>query len=119
MQPLKFLTILGILLLISGCTKPIEIISEPVHVPIIIQEHPKPVNPYPVTFKVVNENNLEEFLNEIRTIEGEVVFIGFRIKDYENLSLNYQDLIRYVKQQKEIIIYYENVANKTSESEEE
>tara|TARA_B100002019_G_scaffold289794_1_gene306148 strand:- start:823 stop:948 length:126 start_codon:yes stop_codon:yes gene_type:complete len=30
------------------------------------------------------------------------------VKDYENLSLNFAELRRYIEQQKQIIIYYEN-----------
>jgi hypothetical protein len=34
--------------------------------------------------------------------------VAFSVKDYENLSLNIAELRRYIGQQKEIIIYYEN-----------
>jgi len=29
------------------------------------------------------------------------------VKDYENLSLNFAELRRYIEQQKQIIVYYE------------
>ena len=40
------------------------------------------------------------------------IFIALTPKHYENLSLNMQEIIRYIREQKEIIIYYrENVPN--------
>jgi len=38
---------------------------------------------------------------------GEVAYIAISVKDYENLSLNFAELRRYIEQQKEIIVYYE------------
>ena len=39
----------------------------------------------------------------VRPISG---FIG-SVKDYQNLSLNFAELRRYIEQQKQIIVYYE------------
>ena len=35
------------------------------------------------------------------------VFYVVSLHDYENLALNMSELFRYIKQQKEIVIYYE------------
>jgi hypothetical protein len=100
------------LLLVTSCgiiPREIEVIETEIKTPIIFQESPKAVETYPINFKVINENNLEQFLEEIRSLEGEVVFIAINVRDYEKLALNTQDLVRYIKQQKEIIIYYETL----------
>jgi len=60
-----------------------------------------------VKFYVVTESNLDQFLKRFRRANGEVVFVAVSIKDYENLSLNIADLRRYIKQQREIVVYYE------------
>lgn len=111
MQLPNYLMILP-LLLVSNCgiiPKKIEVLETEVKTPVIFQESPKAVETYPIEFKVVNESNLQEFLEEIKSIEGETVFIALNIRDYERLALNTQDLVRYIKQQKEIIIYYETI----------
>ena len=68
---------------------------------------PKPINLTDTRLYVVNEENLEEFLKEFEDVNGSVAFVAFSVKDYENLALNIAELRRYIKQQGEIILYYE------------
>ena len=68
---------------------------------------PKPINLTDTRLYVVNEETLEEFLKEFEDVNGNVAFVAFSVKDYENLALNIAELRRYVKQQGEIILYYE------------
>ena len=35
------------------------------------------------------------------------MFYAVSVHDYENLAINMSELYRYIKQQKEVIIYYE------------
>jgi len=35
------------------------------------------------------------------------VYVALSVKDYENIGLNFAELKRYIEQQKQIIIYYE------------
>ena len=60
---------------------------------------------------VVNEDNYEEFIQEFKAKNGEVVYIAISVKDYENLSLNIAELRRYIEQQKQVIVYYEEAVN--------
>jgi hypothetical protein len=39
------------------------------------------------------------------------------MKDYENLALNIADIKRYLEQQKQIIVYYENAVTEKPEEE--
>ena len=111
MRLTNYLMILPLLLATSCGIIPreIEVVETEIKIPIIFQDSPKPVETYPINFKVINEENLEAFLNELRSLEGEVVFVAIDVRDYEKLALNTQDLVRYIKQQKEIIIYYETL----------
>jgi hypothetical protein len=69
--------------------------------------HPKPVQLIDTRIYVVNEENLNEFLEEFEKTNGNLAFVALSIKDYENLALNIGELRRFINQQKEIIIYYE------------
>ena len=46
---------------------------------------------------------MEEFTAE----HGELAYVVLSMKDYENLALNIADLRRFLEQQNEIIVYYE------------
>ena len=46
--------------------------------------------------------------NEYAKKNGGDSYIALSVKDYENLSLNFAELRRYIEQQKQIIVYYEN-----------
>lgn len=74
-------------------------------VPIVAR--PKAVNLNDIKIYVVNADNYEEFVADFTKKNGSLVYIAISVKDYENLSLNFADLRRYIEQQKEIIVYYE------------
>ena len=57
---------------------------------------------------VVSKENYEQFVKDFEAKNGGDAYIAISIKDYENLALNFAELRRYIEQQKEIIIYYEN-----------
>ena len=74
-------------------------------VPIVAR--PKGVQLNDVKIYVVNKDNYDEFVADFTKKNGSLVFIAISIKDYENLSLNFAELRRYIEQQKQIIVYYE------------
>ena len=75
-------------------------------VPIVAQ--PKAVQLNDVKIYVVSKENYEEFVKEFEAKNGSDAYIAISVKDYENLSLNFAELRRYIEQQKQIIVYYEN-----------
>ena len=75
-------------------------------VPIVAQ--PKKVQLNDVKIYVVSKENYEEFVKEFEAKNGADAYIAISVKDYENLSLNFAELRRYIEQQKQIIVYYEN-----------
>jgi len=74
---------------------------------------PKPINLTDTRLYVVNEDNIEDFLAEFEEVNGNRAFVAFSVKDYENLALNIAELRRYIKQQGEIILYYETAVTET------
>ena len=88
---------------------------EQVQIPTV--SRPKPVQLNDTRVFVVNEDNLEVFLKEFKSIYGEVAFVALSMQDYENLALNVAELRRYINQQTEIIVYYEKAV--TDEPKEE
>ena len=68
---------------------------------------PKQVQLNDVKIYVVSSENYEEFRKEFEAKNGGDAYIAISIKDYENLSLNFAELRRYIEQQKQIIVYYE------------
>ena len=114
MQRATFLALLLPTLLISACasTPPVETPAPIVRTEIITpyiqtQPRPRPVELANVTWRVVNQDNLEEFLTSIKLGGSDFVFVAISVKDYERLSLNTQELRRYILQQKELIVFYE------------
>ena len=68
---------------------------------------PKKKDLQDVEFFVVTEKNLEEQIARISKMQdGTFVIFGLTPQDYENMAFNLQELRRYIRQQKEIIIYY-------------
>ena len=65
---------------------------------------------------MVTEENYEEFVKEFQDKNGKTAWISISVKDYENLSLNFAELRRYIEQQKEIIVYYEEAVKPQEET---
>ena len=116
MELKNYLTISSLLLLtllLSSCgylRKPEkEIVVQTVEVQKVIpvQPQPKPIDMTDVKFYVVTEENYDEFKEKFMKRNNDFVFYVVSVHDYENLALNMSELYRYIKQQKEIVIYYE------------
>lgn len=115
---LKTILAITALLLISGCVKPTpETITvtklEPVNIPVVNQ--PNPPELISPKIYVVNKDNYQEFEDRFIKANGELVYVAISIKDYENLSINLEEIRAFVLKQKEIIVYYEE-AIKDSEN---
>lgn len=68
---------------------------------------PKAISLQDVEFFVVTEKNFEEQVEKLEKLQsGTYVLFGLTPQDYENMAYNLQELRRYIRQQKEIIIYY-------------
>ena len=60
-----------------------------------------------VDWTVFNRAKIEKLLADYP--DQEIVLFALSAKGYENLSLNVAEIIRYVKEQKNVIIYYREI----------
>ena len=111
---MKWITIPAALLALSSCgligsnAEPQVVVqTEYIEKTIPTQPRPAPVEMPNVEWYVVNSENLNEFLGRIEADAGDVVFIAITPKGYENLALGIAELRRFILEQKEIIVYYE------------
>jgi len=109
-------------LLLSSCStfrpeKEIVTVTKLVERNVPIVPHPRQVQMNEIKIYVVSpEENFEEFKKEFESKNGADSYVAISIKDYENLGKNFAELRRYIEQQKQIIVYYEE-ATRPSESE--
>lgn len=78
---------------------------------IITPPRPASVNPLPVEWQVLTTERLIEMVNEPDFELRSIVLYAVTVEGYENLALTLDDLLRYIEQQNEIILYYETVVN--------
>ena len=83
-------------------------------VPIVAR--PKPLQLTDTQVRVVTKQNLEIFLEQYEKQYGEVAFVVISMQDYENLALNISELRRYINQQIEIIVYYEEAVKEEEDN---
>lgn len=113
MRLINYGMILLTLLVLTGCSslKPepkIVTVTNTVKTEVPLQPRPKPVQLNDVKIYVVSKDNYDEFVKEFEAKNGGDAYIAISIKDYENLSLNFAELRRFIEQQKQIIVYYED-----------
>ena len=109
------------LLFLTGCVgRPPEpeiktvVKVEKTTVPVV--SRPKPLQLIDTRVRVVTSDTLEQFLKEYEEQYGELAFVGLSMQDYENLALNIADLRRFINQQTEIIVYYEEAVSEATET---
>ena len=65
---------------------------------------------------VVTPDNWEDQLARIEEQEGELVFLAMTIPDYELMAYNTQELKRYIRELKEVVIYYREVTTNETDT---
>src|SRR6056300_1616796 len=112
MRLISYGMILSSLLILQGCSwlipePKVVTVTNTVKLSVAPVPHPKKVQLNDVKIYVVTESNFEEFKKDFEAKNGSDAYIAISIKDYENLSLNFAELRRYIEQQQQIIVYYE------------
>ena len=113
MRLISYGPIFAVLLTLTGCgilSRPepkIVTVTNTVKTTVPIVARPKAVNLNDVKIYVVTKENIDQFEQDFVKKNGSLVYIAISIKDYENLSLNFAELRRYIEQQQQIIVYYE------------
>jgi len=106
------IVLLTSLTLLMGCSRKMEpkvvTVTKVVKQEVPIVTRPKQVQLNDVKIYVVSKLNYEEFIKAYAKKNGADSYIAISVKDYENLALNFAELRRYIEQQKQIIVYYED-----------
>ena len=116
-ESLKISSLLLLSLVISGCSSWPKLTQIEVQTVEVERNIPKQNRPQPITMNttmkwwVVTEENFKEFKEKFQKENGDpLVAYVLSVRDYETLALNMAEIKRYIEQQKEIIIYYEEAA---------
>lgn len=88
---------------LAGCGSTSEVTTS-VQNPVLKPIDPAPINTKQVSFKVINSSTIDSI--DINTNSWYAV----NAKGYENLAYNMQEILRYVKEQRAVIEYYETTA---------
>ena len=85
----------------------VKVITEEVSTTIFHPPLPQEVRLEDIRWMVLTKDNLEEQISEAeKLLGGEFVVFAMIPTDYENFAWNIQELRRFIRQQKEIILYY-------------
>jgi hypothetical protein len=104
------------LLLSSGCSSikdVLEVKTVEIERSIPIQNRPRPLSLNDIHFYVVTEDTYAAFKQRFEKQNGVLVFYTLSVRDYETLALNMSEIRRYLDQQKQIIVYYEDAVAPT------
>lgn len=78
-------------------------------------EIPQPLLPREIDLKephwyVVSNKNIDEFMKLMeKSNGGQIVFFAMSVDDYEVMAYNMQELRRYIRELKEVVVYYRTV----------
>lgn len=94
-------------------TVPTVIDTPEIEAPIIqIVPRPDPVELKNADIIVVTESNLQETINRIKETQGDFVLYAMTAQSFESLALNFEQVKRFIEQQNNIILYYEEAVKK-------
>ena len=111
---LKVSSLLLLTLVLSSCSSWPKLTQIEVQTVEVERRIPTQNRPQPITMNkgmkwwVVTEENFKEFKEKFQKENGDpLVAYVLSVKDYETLAINIAEIKRYIEQQKQIIIYYE------------
>ena len=106
-------------LLLSSCSwkpeKEVVTVEKVITPTIAIAQKTKPIKMLDVKVTVITEKNLPEVIKKVKAGMGEFVIYGLDPQSFKNLALNFEQIKRYIEQQKEVIIYYEEAVKPKEE----
>lgn len=114
-------SVLGFTMIISlaACsTQPqrIEVSAKPVDKPNLTLPPVDEVNLRKVEWIVINENNIDQVMERMKTEGKAFAFYALTGDGYSNLGLNFSDIRALVQQQQAIILAYENYYKQAEEA---
>jgi len=105
-------------MMVSSCsllpkTKTIEITAKPLDRTFVQPVMPREINLGLPQWIVVTPDNYEQQLERIKAQEGEILFLAMTVPDYEVMSVNMQELKRYITELKDVVVYYREITAPT------
>ena len=98
-------------LLLGSCSwrpeKEVVTVEKVITPTIAVAQKTKPIEMLEVKVTVITEKNLPEVIKKVKAGIGEFVIYGLDPQSFKNLALNFEQIKRYIEQQKEVIFYYE------------
>jgi hypothetical protein len=112
---IRLLAVCGLVMLSACDDTPLRVVTSATPLTITHPVAPTPVTMLPVQIRVINQGNLDAFIQELAQQQStnNVVFMAMNTQDYEHLALNIADLRRYIQQQQQIIVYYRGITTPT------
>ena len=104
--------------LVACSTTPqqIQVTSKPIEKPELVLPLVDEVNMRRIEWIVVNEDNIDEVRERLRTEGKAFAFYSLTGEMYGNLGLNFSDIRALVQQQQQIILAYENYYKAANEA---
>ena len=106
-------------LLLSSCSwkpeKEIVTVEKVITPTIAVAQKPKAIEMLDAKIIVITEKNLQEVVKKVKAGMGEFVIYGLDPVSFKNLALNFEQIKRYIEQQKQIILYYEKAVKPKEE----
>ena len=112
----KLCLVLPLLLSSGACSSikdVLEVKTVEIERNIPIQNRPRPLSLNDIHFYVVTEDTYAAFKQRFEKQNGVLVFYTLSVRDYETLALNMSEIRRFLDQQKQIIVYYEDAVTPT------
>ena len=117
------------IMLTSGCASlpkfdftpppPVKVITEEIPIEIYQPPLPQQITLQDVNWFIITKENWEESIQNVEELlGGELVVFGLTPPDYESMAYNLQEIRRFIRQQKEIILYYRKATEVADEAEE-
>jgi hypothetical protein len=105
---------------LSGCSsmlpKTVDYSAKPVERPLLILPESEIVNMKEVDYIVVTEENIEVVWRELEAAGKPIVLFALTHEGYEALALNNAEVVRYLSEQKAILIAYKEYYEKADKA---
>jgi len=90
--------------------------SEPVERPLLVLPESEIVNMKDVDYIVVTKENVDEVWAELEASGKSIVLFALTADGYENLALNNADIIRYLSEQRAVVVAYKEYYEKADKA---
>ena len=113
-----------LIILLTSCSfmpreKQIEVVTKQVEKPKLNIEQVEPLDLKPVKWIVVTKDNAEEIFTNLENEGKSIALFALNTDTYEVLSLNMEELKRYILTQKEVLVKYKEYYEPKEDKDEE